>query len=401
MSGYSSPPISLESYSLLRYLKTNTKRRNMRAYKFRLYPTKTQEKTMRAHLEISKDLWNEMLAFTKEMYKNYRKFPTKKTLRETVKRGGPYSQVGQELVNRLYNPVWRKVKKQQNGFPRFKSIERMKSLVYPQFGFALDKKLSVTPFGQIAIKNHRKIEGEIRTLTLKREASGKWFAIFCVEQDNKQPRENKGAKVGVDLGLFNFATLSNGGVIKNPRYFKKHENNLAFLQRRLSRKKKRSKNRYKARINVARMHEKIANARADFLHKLSANMVATYSLIGLEKLASKEMAEHRFGKSINDASWRMFTNMLAYKAEEAGCRILFVNPENTSKMCSCCGAVIDKVLQERMHNCRFCGLSIDRDLNAAINILKKATIGTMGSNASGDEAVASSRKEDATRFIGW
>ncbi|MFH0817944.1 MAG: transposase, partial [Candidatus Micrarchaeota archaeon] len=129
--------------------------------------------------------------------------------------------------------------------------------------------------------------------------------------------------------------------------------------------------------------------------------VNSYSLIALEALRSKEMAEQNFGKSIHDAGWNKFANMICYKAEGAGCEAVFVNPKNTTKECSCCGTVVEKTLSERTHNCPFCGLTMDRDLNAARNILTRATTGTVGSNASGDETAVSSRKEDATRFIGW
>ncbi|MEW6329291.1 MAG: transposase [Candidatus Micrarchaeota archaeon] len=373
----------------------------MRAYKFRAYPSKKQEKEMGTHLWISKELWNELLAFTKETYKHHDRFPTKTSMLDMAKRSGLYSQVAQQLVDRLSEAVWRKAKKKQMGFPRFKSIDRMKSLVYPQSGFFLGKKLEVTPFGDIAIKRHRETEGRIKTLTLKREASGKWFAIFCVEQEKKQPRKNNGEKVGIDLGLMNFAALSNGKIVENQRHFRKFEEKLAACQRRASRCKKGSKNRERAKKKVARQHKKIGNCRKDFLHKLSREFVNSYSLIALEKLKPKKMAERRFGRSINDAGWRMFADMLAYKAEEAGCKMVFVEPKNTTKMCSACRRMVAKELQERMHNCPFCDLKMDRDINAARNILIRATVGTTGSNASGDGAAVPSMKEDAARFIGW
>ena len=289
------------------------------------------------------------------------------------------------------------------GFPRFKSIDRMKSLHYPQAGFYLDKKLKVTPFGEIAIKKHREIEGRIKTLTLKRESSERWFATFCVEQDKPIPKQNTGNKVGIDLGLIDFAVISDETIIKNPRHLKKYEEKLAQYQRLLSRKEKRSKNMYEAKLKVARLHEKVSNTRADFLHKTSTQLVNDYSLIALEELASRGMSNKDFGlgRSINDAGWNMFTNMIAYKAEEAGCKVVFVDPKNTTQECSSCHEIVKKDLTERMHNCPFCGISINRDLNAARNILKRATVGTTESNASGDGTTVSSMKEDATQFIGW
>jgi putative transposase len=377
----------------------------MRAYKFRIYPSKIQEKEMQRHLWLSKELWNEMLAFTKEIYDNYEKFPTKKTLREIVKQSGLFSQVGQELVDRLIDALYKKIsmkkKREKGGFPRFKSFDRMKSLHYPQHGFFLKSKLKVTPFGEIMIKRHRGIKGEIKTLTLKREASRKWFAIFCAETPKEIPKENRGEAVGVDLGLMTFATLSDGKIIQNPRHFKKYEDRLAFIQRKFSRKKKGGTSRKRAKVRVAKLHEKISDCRRDFLHKVSTQLVNDYSLIASEKLASREMAEQNYGKQINDAGWNMFANMLAYKAEGAGCRVVFVDSKDTSKMCSNCGNIRnDLTLWDRIYSCSECGLSTDRDLNAAVNILTKATPGQGGSNACNsvkerDVALATSVKQEA------
>jgi putative transposase len=380
----------------------------MRAYRFRIYPSKKQEEEMCRHLWVSKELWNEMLAFTKEIYNNYQRFSTRKTLREMVKQSGLFSQVNQELVDRLVDALHRKIemkkKGEKGGFPRFKSFDRMKSLHYPQYGtgFWLDRKLKITPFGEIAIKKHREIKGRIKTLTLKREATGKWFAIFSVETQKEIPKENKGEAVGIDLGLRTFATLSDGMRIDNPRHFKRYEERLAFIQRKFSKKKKGSTNRKRAKLSAAKLHEKISNCRRDFLHKISTQLVNDYSFIASEKLGSREMSEENYGKQINDAGWNMFANMLAYKAEGAGCRVVFVNPENTSKMCSSCGNIRnDLTLWDREYTCPNCGLSMNRDINAAHNILTRATVGQTGSNSCNslqkerDVAVATSVKQEA------
>jgi putative transposase len=378
----------------------------MRAYKFRIYPTKEQEKLLNTHLWLAKELWNEMLAFTKDIYKNYSKFPTKRTLREFVKNSGLYSQAGQELVDRLIDALCRKIEMKNKGikcgFPRFKSFDRMRSIHYPQYecGFWLDKKLKVTPFGEISIKKHRETRGIIKTLTLKRESSGKWFAIFCVEIPEKIPKENKGEAVGIDLGLKTFATLSNGMRINNPRHLKRYEDKLAFLQRRLSRCSKGSSSRKRAKVKVAKLHEKISDCRRDFLHKTTTDLVNIYSLIALEKLASQEMSEQDYGKQINDAGWNMFANFLAYKAEGAGCRVVFVDAEDTSKMCNRCGNLRNNLtLWDRTYTCSNCGLSMDRDLNSAVNILTKATEGHSGSNASGNATVVASVKEEVKAYL--
>lgn len=349
----------------------------MRAYRFRLYPNKAQTETMNHHLWLSKELWNRMLETTKNRYKTEKKFPTKKELREIVKRQGLYSQVGQELVDRLLEAVWRfiELKKQgvKCGFPRFKSFDRLKSLIYPQSGFKLEgKRLKVTPFGSVNIKLHRPIDGKLKTLTLKRVASGKWFAIFTVEVTPAIQANNSCSKVGIDLGLSKLAVCSDGSIIKNPRHIKKHEKKIALLGRKLSRKKKGSKNRTKAKVKLAVAYERLGNARLDFLHKVSHRLVHSYGLIALEKLNVKSMVEQNFGKQINDAGWAKLADMISYKAGSAGCEVVFVDPKDTSKQCSKCGTIVPKTLADREHRCPQCGLVLDRDLNASINILNRA-----------------------------
>lgn len=356
---------------------------------------------MNKHSWLSKNLWNELLAHNKRIYNDFGYFATKNTMQKMAKSYGLYSQTQEVLTHRLYNAIMRylKLKKQNKkvGFPRFKSIDRMKSLIYPQYksGFWLDgNKLKINPFGKIAIKKHREIDGKIKTLTMKKHPSGKWFAVFCAEQEAKEPKQNNGKETGLDLGLMKFATLSDGTTINNPKPIKIYEDKLAFIQRRMSRKKRGSKNWKKAKLKVARLHEKTADCRTDFLHKLSTEFVNTYSLIALENLQIQEMTKRNYGKYINDVGWDKFANMLQYKAEDAGCKAVFVNPENTTKKCSSCGAIVEKSLGDRIHKCG-CGLKIDRDLNAAINILEKATVGQTGSNACGDGAIVPSMKQEA------
>lgn len=326
-----------------------------------------------------------MLDYSKGKYKREGKFASKRELREMVKHQGLYSQVAQKLVNRLVDATWRfvKIKKagEECGFPRFKPFERMKSLYYPQKGFTLvANRLKVTPFGEIKLKLHRSVEGKVKTLVLKRESSGKWFAIFTVEE-KLSSQINCGEKVGIDLGLSKLAVVSNGSIIANPRHIEKYKRKIAVLGRRLSKKKKGSHNRFKAKIKLSRAYEKLANSRRDFLHKTSNSLVRKYSVISLENLNIKGMVKERFGKQINDAGWGMLASMVCYKAESAGCRVVFVNPEGTSQQCGRCGIVVPKTLVDRVHSCPNCGLTLDRDLNAAVNILKRGTAGHAESEA--------------------
>ncbi len=372
----------------------------MRSYKFRIYPSKEQTTELNHHLWAAKELWNNLLQKEKEYYEKEKKSYTKMQLQEMTKGTELFSQTAQAVCHRLHNAIFRTVKERKQGkntgFPRFKSFFRVKSLYYPQFGFQLENKLRLSPFGEISIKKHRQINGEIKTLTIKKSPSGKWFAIFCVDIPKPLPKKNIGERIGVDLGLINFAALSDGRLIPNPRHLKKYEERLIKRQRLLSRKKNGSKNRDRARTSLARLHEKVADTRLDFLHKTANSLISNHSLMSLEKLSPQKMSMERFGKSINDAGLGIFANILSYmcvsrkdthhpcrsgdmeKAEEAGCELVFVNPENTSKECSRCKTIVEKSLHERMHNCHACGLSIDRDINAAINILTRATQGYCG-----------------------
>lgn len=360
----------------------------MRAYRFRLYPNRLQTEALSHHLWLSKELWNRMLDYSKSKYKREGKFASKKELRAMVKHQGLFSQVAQELVDRLVDATFRFVKMKKAGvdcgFPRFKSFERMKSLCYPQMGFKLvGTHLSVTPFGKIKLKLHRPVKGKMKTLVLKRESSGKWFVIFTVEEEKQTRQVNHGAIVGIDLGLSKLAVVSDGSIIANPRHIKRHERKITVLGRRLSKKKKGSCNRVKAKVKLARAYEKLANSRLDFLHKTSSRLVRKYSVISLENLNIKGMVQERFGKQINDAGWGMLTGMLCYKAESAGCRVIFVNPEGTTQQCSGCGVTVSKTLADRVHLCPNCGLTLDRDLNAAYNVLKRSTVGHTGFEACG------------------
>ncbi len=371
----------------------------MRAFKFRIYPSKTQEQELRRHLWLAKQLWNDLLGFAKWCYKEYGKFPTKRTLQQMTVKSGLYSQAGQKVACRLLEALWLFIERRKidsgAGFPRFKSIDRLKSLSYPQFGFNLGERLEVTPFGAINIRKHREIKGKIKTLTLKRMPSGKWFAIFTAEQEAVEFKSNGKKRVGIDLGLKVFATLSSGERIANSRFYEKEEMRLTRLQRELSKKKVRSKNHANAKIKVVRLHERIANARNDFLHKQSNAFVNAYGLIAMEQLNVQNMTKQNFGKQINDASWKAFANMVAYKAASAGCQIVFVEPRGTSNTCSKCGLAREMPLSQRTFACNCCGLVLDRDVNAAKNILIRATAGMAGSNASGNGIVMPPVKEEA------
>ncbi len=258
------------------------------------------------------------------------------------------------------------------GLPRFKKYGTYKSITYPQSGFKLEgPRLLLSKIGAIRIRQHRIINGQIKTLTVKRTASGKWFACFsCVI--NEQPKEKPFKDVGIDVGLNSYAVFSDGNRIENPRFYRKSEKRLAQLQKSLSRKKKGSRNWAKGKFSLARLHEKIGNRRTDFLHKDSRKIADTYETIYFEDLNIRNMVRnHCLSKSISDAGWGRFIGMIAYKAESAGGRLIPVDPRGTTQMCSRCGEKVEKSLSDRIHECPYCGLVMNRDENAALNILAR------------------------------
>ncbi|MFH1394346.1 MAG: transposase [Candidatus Micrarchaeota archaeon] len=346
----------------------------IRAWKYRIYPSKIQERELFDSLEQCKNLWNSLLDHTKTCYKETGRFPTRKQLYLLTKETSLFSQVSQNVADRLVKSlkgmISRRKAGKKAGFPRFKSIERVTSFTYPQFGFKLDKKLQLSKIGSLAIKKHRHIQGKIKTLTVKKTHSGKWFAVFTSELEKTKPGKSRKPAVGIDLGIETFAYLSDGKTVENPRHLKQAEQKLAESHRQLSRKKKGSRNRRKAKLNVAIAYEKLTNRRRDFLHKASRVLAGNYSLIAMEDLRVGNMSKGLLAKHVLDCSWAEFSSMLRYKAEEAGSEVILVNPAHTTQECSSCGLIRKKTLAERWHECS-CGASMHRDFNAARNILAR------------------------------
>ena len=310
---------------------------------------------MDLHLYECKTLWNSLLEYTKGYYEKTQKFPTKGQLFLLTKDAEVYSQVAQNVADRLakslYGMIIRKKAGKKAGFPRFKPIERVKSFTYPQFGFKLKDRLELSGIGGLAIRKHREMQGTIKTLTMKKSPSGKWYAVFTTEFEKKIPKRNRKPKVGIDLGIENFAYLSDGSKIENPRNLKLAEERLALAQRRMSNKQKGSSNRAKNRKAVAIAYERLTDKRRDFLHKESRVLVKNHSLIAMEDLNNEGLARGFLAKEVLDCSWAEFASMISYKAAEAGCEVVLVNPAHTSQMCSHCGLVLKKSLAERWHDC--------------------------------------------------
>ena len=285
-----------------------------------------------------------------------------------------HSQVLQQVVDRLdkaYQNFFRRCKDgEKPGYPRFQGKNRYKSLCYPQSGFTIiGKELRLSKIGTVRMKMHRPIEGNIKTCTLKMDSSGNWDVIFSCEVDSEL-QTSKQEHIGIDFGLQNFATLSNGEIIKNPRFHKKAEKKIAKAQRKLDSLEDGSKEKRKQKKVVAKVHERIKNQRKDFCHKESRKIVNQYQYICVEDLDIKNMVEGSFlAKNIMDASWNQFLQFLTYKAAEAGRKLGVVNPAYTTQDCSQCKHREKKKLSERTHCCSQCGYTTTRDLNAAQNIL--------------------------------
>src|SRR3989338_3316972 len=352
----------------------------LKAYEFRLYPNAEQQKQLERQLELLRFVYNKQLEYMIEQYEKEKKSCSYYELNAhllDLKEQFPelkdiHSQVLQNVNQRVawaFKHFYRRVKNKENpGFPRFKGRNRYKSMTYPQSGFSLDKKLSLSKIGDISIVMHRKIEGKIKTLTIKKSATGKWLAFFTAEKVITKKEKVPHGLIAIDMGLRHFYADSEGGIVDNPRYFRKSEEKLAQAQRRHSKKKKGSRNRQKSRSKVAKVHETIANQRKDFLHKESKKLANKRAYIAIEKLSVQNMLKNIYlAKSISDASWWQFLLMLACKAEEAGSKILEVNAWGTSQHCVC-GNRVEKTLAVRVHQCDACGLTIDRDVMSAMLI---------------------------------
>ncbi len=353
-------------------------------FRYRLYPSKAQMKILEEQLELCRVTYNYLLGRCKQQYREKGTTPTQfdlnkllpalKLLRPELSR--VHSQVLQNISKRIIDAHTgfhaRRRAGLKAGLPRFKKHSRYKSVTYPQSGFRVEgDTLKLSKVGEVKVRLHRPLEGEVKTLTVKRYPSSRWCACFsCVVEAKPVERPHK--EVGVDVGLESYAVLSDGTRIENPKYYRKEEKRLARLQRRVSRKNRGSHNQVKAEAKVARLHEKIHDRRMDFLHKASRWIADGFQTVYVEDLRISNMIKNRhLAKAISDASWERFVGMLVYKEEESGGRVVFVSPWGTTQDCSQCGEKVEKSLSDRVHACPHCGLLVERDLNAALNILAR------------------------------
>jgi putative transposase len=375
------------------------------AYKFRLYPTKKQIGTLEWTLRRCKELYNAALQERRDAYQlcgvsvSYRmqadQLPAVKQLREEYQ--DIHSQIQQDVLRRLdkaFDAFFRRVENgQAPGYPRFKGGDRYHSFTYPQGGYEIiGSRLHLSKIGHLKIKLHRQIKGKIKTCTIKREGD-QWYAVFSTayELDPSMIFHPSEEAVGIDLGIKSFAVLSNGEIIESPRFYRQAEEQIKEGHRKIHRRKKGSHRRHRAKKELSRMSRKVCNRRRDFLHKASRKLVNQYGTLVFEDLQIDTMtaapapkqdeqgkyvpngaaAKGGLNKSILDAGWGAFVTLCNSKAEEAGCCVVKVAPHHTSQECSGCGCLARKDLSVRWYSCPHCGTEMDRDHNAAKNILHR------------------------------
>lgn len=356
-----------------------------KTFKYRVFPSSGQVTVLNQTLNSCRWLYNHLLEQRNSTWETEKKSIScfdqcntfKQLKRDHLFLKDIHSQVLQNVAIRLnlaFKSFFRRVKSgEKPGYPRFRGRHRYDSFTYPQSGFKLLKNVvRLSKIGGVKIKLHRPIEGTIKTCTVRRTLTGKWFITFSCDIDHTPIEQPIEPTTGIDMGLRNFATFSSGEHIENPHFFKQEEKSLAKAQRKFSKQKKASRSRAKARKVVARVHERVTNKRHNFAHQLSRKIINNYNTVCVEDLSINDMQKDNFrciNKSIGDVAWRNFFNYLNYKAEWAGKRAVKVNPAYTSQTCSKCGTRHRLKLSNTIFKCSCCNLSLDRDVNAARNIL--------------------------------
>lgn len=360
----------------------------LKAYKYRIYPTSEQQLYFAKVFGCTRFIYNKMLADRIKSYEENKNLDIKsikyttpagyKKEYEWLKEVDSLALANAQLnLDKAYKNFFRD---KSVGFPKFKSkkTNRFSYTTNNQNGtISIDGDFVKIPKlkSKIKIVLHRQFKGLIKSATISKTPSNQYYISILVDTEIIQiPKNNN--KIGIDLGLKEFAICSNGDRFENPKHLRKSEKKLAKLQKDLSRKTKGSNNRYKARLKVAKLHQKIANQRKDFLHKLSTKIISENQVIVLEDLRVKNMLQnHKLAKAISEVSWAKFRIMLKYKASWND-REIIIAPSNyaSSQLCSCCGYKNTDVKNLALRNwtCPECNTNHDRDINASINLLKLA-----------------------------
>ena len=362
------------------------------AYRFRLYPNEKQKETFSGYFGCSRVVWNKALELREEYYKEHKNDKQKKGLNyydtarllKELKQKEEYrwlkeanSQSLQQTLMDL-DKAFKAFFKGVSKYPKYKRKSNRQSFRIPQHFNFDDGVLYLPKMGKgIRMEDHRGFpRDKVKQLTITKTPTGKYFVSITVDDRKEAPQKvqmasNPDKTIGIDMGLKDFAVLSNGIKISNPKFLQKSEKLLKSRQRMLSRKQKDSKNRVKARVMVAKTHERIANQRNDFIHKVSTAITKRFDTIVIETLNVKGMVRNRkLAKAISDASWNRLLQFLKYKAEKSGKNVIEIGMfEKSSKTCSVCGHVNENLtLSQREWICGNCHTALDRDINAAINI---------------------------------
>jgi putative transposase len=344
-----------------------------KAFLYRLYPSHAQERLLDVTLETCRHFYNDCLAERKSAYQErgetigkydqLRRVKERKATNPWAK--NVHSHILQTVVHDLdkaFDAFFRRVKAgQKPGYPRFRGRNRWHSFGFKQLGngFTVDgRRLKLSGIGRVAIRWHRPIEGQIKTLRISKKA-GKWYAAFSCIVTDSAPLESAGKDSGIDVGLSALITTSEGEKIDHPRFYRTAQRKLRVAGRRVARRTKGGKNRRKAVVMLQRQHERIGNQRKDFLNKLACDLTTRYDRIALEDLSITRMVHGNLAKSILDAGWGYLVQRLTHKAASAGRVVVLVDPRYTSKTCSQCGHVFEALsLADRWIECA-CGLSLD------------------------------------------
>lgn len=356
----------------------------IRSFKYRLYPTSGQERTLCSWLTSTRELYNAALqerrdAWDKQhirvtMFEQMTALPEVREVREEFNRIPIIVQRGVlRRLDRAFRAFFRRCKTDEKpGYPRFKSRDRFDSIAIDDVGktnpiVSGGKRVSVPLLGKIKLKQHRPVEGEIKTVRIKLDGDGHWYVTFACVDVPPHPLPMTEKVVGIDLGLKSLIATSDGDLIGNPRFAQTAAFRLARSQRRLAKKKRGSRRRKEAKRQLRRMYFRIDQTRRQHAIDTANFLVRKYDAIFAENLNVKGMVRGYLSKSISDAGWSTLLQWISVKAESAGREFLKVNPRGTSQKCSSCGATAAKGLAERVHRCA-CGLVLDRDVNAALNV---------------------------------
>lgn len=332
-----------------------------------------------AALQERRDAWRmagESISAASQM----RQLPEIKKIRPEYREIG--SQVLQDVIQRLdraFQAFFRRVKAgEAPGYPRFRSRRRYHSLTFKQAGWKLEgRQLTLQGIGTAKLFLSRPVEGTVKTVTLKRDRCGDWCVTFSCDNVEPKPLPSTGMAVGIDVGLEKLLATSDGEFVENPRHLRRAETRLKRTQRRASKRKRGGSRRRKMVRTLARKHRKVERARRDHHFKTALSLVRRYDTIAVEDLNVRGLSRGMLAKSVHDAGWSQFISILCGKAESAGRVVVAVNPSGTSQVCSGCGCspLEKKALSVRTHRCHECGLVLDRDVNAARNILHLAASG--------------------------